>query len=107
LQDDNWGETQTHITSEQSISVEDLSVPGFSARGVLEPWDGADSGSAFYVCQKYMGVIATTALALAAILSPVAMTVLPKLGIVGEITTSSSSRYCMILDFILTISKQI
>ncbi|CAB3367002.1 Hypothetical predicted protein [Cloeon dipterum] len=91
IEDDNWGETQTHITSEQSVSVEDLSMPGFSGRGAMESWDGADSGSAFHVCQKYFGVLASGALALAAILSPLAMTILPKLGIIGETTITTSS----------------
>ncbi|XP_059472859.1 vang-like protein 2 [Neocloeon triangulifer] len=91
-QDENWGETQTHITSEQSVSVEDLSMPGFSGRGALESWDGGDSGSAFHVCQKYISVLATVALSLAAVLSPLAMTILPKIGVFGETTTTSSSK---------------
>jgi vang-like len=87
-QDENWGETQTHITSEQSVSVEDLSVPGLG-RG-MEHWDGGDDRSVLLVCQRYFGFLATSALALAALVSPLAMAILPKIGVFGETPTNPS-----------------
>lgn len=95
LQDENWGETQTHITSEQSVSVEDLSVPGLGARG-MEPWDSGDDRSVLIVCQRYFGFLATSALALAALVSPLAMAILPKIGVFGE-TPTNPSRFVLCL----------
>jgi hypothetical protein len=83
LQDENWGETQTHITSEQSVSVEDLS-PGPGRPLGLEPWDASEDRSLLFLCQRYLGFLATAALALAALASPLTMAVLPKLGLVGD-----------------------
>ncbi|KAF4514214.1 UNVERIFIED_CONTAM: hypothetical protein B566_EDAN019451 [Ephemera danica] len=90
-EDENWGETQTHITSEQSISVEDLS-PGAGRPLGLEPWDANEDRSLLFMCQRYLGFLATAALALAALASPLAMAVLPKLGLVGDTSAAPGSK---------------
>lgn len=71
-QDDNWGENTTAITgntSEQSLSMEDLSN-----------WQtGNDTGFGF-ACQRYMETSLSLILCFVAFLSPLAMVVMPKLG---------------------------
>lgn len=71
-QDDNWGENTTAITgntSEQSLSMEDLSN-----------WQhGNDTGFGF-ACQRYMETTLSLILCFVAFVSPLAMVVMPKLG---------------------------
>lgn len=73
-QDDNWGENTTAITgntSEQSLSMEDVSN---------WPMAGSDGGLRLS-CQRYVESTLALALTAAAFFSPLAMVVLPKLGI--------------------------
>lgn len=73
-QDDNWGENTTAITgntSEQSLSMEDVSN---------WPMAGSDGGLRLS-CQRYVESTFALALTAAAFFSPLAMVVLPKLGI--------------------------
>ncbi|CAH1797394.1 unnamed protein product [Owenia fusiformis] len=75
-QDDNWGDNTTAITgntSETGISMENMSER-FGKD--LDDHIGFD-------CAKYVGTMFAAVLALFAFLSPVAMVVLPKIGING------------------------
>jgi vang-like len=70
-QDENWG-TETHITgntSEQSISMEDVSN-----------WNSGGNGGGNFACQKHMERVISLMLCMAAFCSPIAMALLPKLG---------------------------
>ena len=72
-QDDNWGETTTAITgatSETGFSMEDMS----RINKDLE-------NSIGFNCVRYLGTILAAILGLAAFLSPVAMVILPKVGL--------------------------
>lgn len=88
-QDENWGENTTAVTgntSEQSGSVED--VGGGAGGG---GWGGAypDEGGLAFVCQRYIGTLMSAAISLVAFLSPVAMVVLPKIGVLPEMSQLS------------------
>ena len=75
-QDDNWGETATAVsgftgaTSETAFSMEDMS----RVNKDLESSIG-------FSCVRYMGSILAAVLGLFAFLSPVAMVILPKVGL--------------------------
>ena len=74
-QDDNWGDNTTAITgntSETAFSMEDMS------RITKDMED-----SIGFNCARYMGSILATVLGFAAFVSPVAMVILPKVGISG------------------------
>lgn len=72
-QDENWGENTTAITgntSEQSISMEDVSN-----------WQTSNnSGGIGTACQRYVETTFSLMLNMAAFLSPLAMVMMPKLG---------------------------
>lgn len=72
-QDENWGENTTAITgntSEQSISMEDVSN-----------WQTTNnSGGLGMACQRYLETAFSLMLNMAAFLSPLAMVMMPKLG---------------------------
>ncbi|XP_039289404.1 vang-like protein 2 isoform X2 [Nilaparvata lugens] len=92
-QDENWGENTTAVTgntSEQSGgSVEDV---GSAAGG--GGWGGAypDEGGLAFVCQRYVGTVMSAVISMAAFLSPVAMVVLPKIGVLPEMSSLSGGR---------------
>ena len=72
-QDENWGETTTAITgntSETGFSMEDMS------RINKEMEEGIG-----FNCERYMGSIVAGMLGVLAFLSPIAMVILPKLGL--------------------------
>ncbi|XP_039447196.1 vang-like protein 1 [Culex pipiens pallens] len=71
-QDETWGENTTAITgntSEQSISMEDVSY-----------WQMSDDTGIGFACQRYLERTLSFLLCLVAFVSPVAMAVLPKVG---------------------------
>lgn len=71
-QDENWGENTTAITgntSEQSISMEDVSN-----------WQNNNDSGIGFACQRYIETTFSLVLSSAAFLSPIAMVMLPKMG---------------------------
>ncbi|XP_065080302.1 vang-like protein 1 [Ochlerotatus camptorhynchus] len=71
-QDETWGENTTAITgntSEQSISMEDVSY-----------WQMSDDTGIGFACQRYLERTLSVMLCAVAFLSPLVMAVLPKLG---------------------------
>jgi vang-like len=71
-QDDNWGENTTAVTgntSDQSGSVEEISL-----------WPSDPDSGIVFACSRYVGTILTIVLSVVAFLSPIAMLILPKLG---------------------------
>lgn len=71
-QDETWGENTTAITgntSEQSISMEDVSY-----------WQMSDDSGIGFACQRYLERALSVVLCTVAFLSPLVMTILPKLG---------------------------
>lgn len=71
-QDENWGENTTAITgntSEQSISMEDVSN-----------WQNNNDSGMGFACQRYIETTFSLVLTSAAFLSPIAMVMLPKMG---------------------------
>jgi vang-like len=74
-QDDNWGETTTAVTgatSEFAYSMEDMSkIKDFE-------------NSIGFNCARYIGSIFAGVIGLVAFVSPIAMVVLPKIGIKGD-----------------------
>ncbi|XP_055599551.1 vang-like protein 1 [Uranotaenia lowii] len=71
-QDETWGENTTAITgntSEQSISMEDVSY-----------WQMTDDTGIGFACQRYLERSLSVILCTAAFLSPLIMAVLPKVG---------------------------
>ncbi|CAI6368966.1 unnamed protein product [Macrosiphum euphorbiae] len=83
-QDENWGENTTAITgntSVQSGSMEEM--------GAL--WPDTEQKSAFPIlCHRYIATTLTGLLSLVAFLSPLAMLVLPKLGVFSPAATNLS-----------------
>lgn len=73
-QDDNWGDNTTCITgatSERSISAEDISRLGLDGRGL----------SGFFLLHMWLGSVIAALLSVTALLSPLAMLLIPKLPI--------------------------
>lgn len=71
-QDETWGENTTAITgntSEQSISMEDVSY-----------WQMSDDTGIGFACQRYLERALSVLLSAVAFVSPLVMAVLPKLG---------------------------
>ena len=71
-QDDNWGDNTTCITgatSERSISAEDISRLGVDGSGI----------SGFFLFRMWLGSVVAAVLSVAALLSPLAMLLLPKM----------------------------
>ena len=71
-QDENWGENTTAITgntSEQSISMEDVSN-----------WPSANDTGMGFACQRFIETTLSLMLSTVAFLSPLAMVMMPKLG---------------------------
>ena len=80
-QDDNWGENTTAVTgntSEQSRSTEDLHL-----------WTNDSDTSIRTLCYRYIGSFITTILIVSAFLSPIAMVVLPQLGVFPALNINS------------------
>ena len=85
-QDDNWGETTTAITgatSETGYSMEDMS----RINKDLEQSIG-------FNCVRYMGSILAGVLGAMAFLSPIAMVIIPKLGIKDSWNVESCDAQC-------------
>lgn len=71
-QDENWGENTTAITgntSEQSISMEDVSN-----------WATSNDTGFSFACRRYIETTLSLIISICAFLSPLAMVMLPKLG---------------------------
>ncbi|EEB14990.1 conserved hypothetical protein [Pediculus humanus corporis] len=81
-QDENWGENTTAVTgntSEQSESLEDVSQ-----------WaNDSDTGFGF-ACQKFITTTLTGFISAAAFLSPLAMVVLPKIGVFSALNPANT-----------------
>ncbi|KAK6636898.1 hypothetical protein RUM43_010562 [Polyplax serrata] len=81
-QDENWGENTTAITgntSEQSESLEDVSH-----------WANENDVGFGFACQKFFGTTLTGFISAAAFLSPLAMVVLPKIGVFSALNPAST-----------------
>lgn len=71
-QDENWGENTTAITgntSEQSVSMEDLSN-----------WPPSNDSGLGFACRRYLETSFSLILSIGAFFSPLAMVMMPKLG---------------------------
>ncbi|XP_071454867.1 vang-like protein 2 [Hetaerina americana] len=99
-QDDNWGENTTALTSERSASVEDVTAAGMPGgvqwRSPSPSGLGADptctsppASSLSFFCQRYLGILLAGALTVAALISPLAMVILPKLGLLPGLDSNS------------------
>ncbi|XP_075227238.1 strabismus domain-containing protein Vang isoform X3 [Lycorma delicatula] len=76
-QDENWGENTTAVTgntSEQSGSVEEVSL-----------WPTDPETGITFLCHRYIGSMLTAVISVIAFLSPLAMVVLPKIGIFPQL----------------------
>ncbi|KAL0275962.1 UNVERIFIED_CONTAM: hypothetical protein PYX00_003659 [Menopon gallinae] len=81
-QDENWGENTTAITgntSEQSESNEDVSQ-----------WANESEVGLSFACQKFIRSTLTGFISAAAFLSPLAMVVLPKIGVFSALNPATS-----------------
>lgn len=75
-QDENWGENTTAITgntSDNSQSMEDVSM-----------WPPDEGEGMTYLCRRHLATAITLVLCLIAFISPIAMVLLPKLGVLGS-----------------------
>lgn len=72
IQDENWGENTTAVTgntSDQASSVEEMSLWPAEVEPVLA-----------FPCSRFIGPVIAAILSAAALASPLAMLILPKLG---------------------------
>ena len=72
MQDENWGETTTAVTAASDLEdgMDDLSK-----------WQITNESTFNFRCQRYFGPVTTGLLAAAAFVSPIAMVVLPQMGV--------------------------
>lgn len=89
-QDEHWGENTTAVTINSDLDYNDQNQGGFIANGTgngppeLEKWRLETERGMNFRCKRHMGPLLAGFLSMCALISPILMAGLPKLGLFGS-----------------------